>query len=57
MVVCHSGVATQGPTVEKVRILRGRKTIDVKDIEQVKVLAMHITTDSDLLSFRDRNFN
>lgn len=44
-------------TVKQVWVLCGRQAVDVKDIEQVIVLPMHITTDSDLGPFGNSNVN
>lgn len=41
---CMQGQHT-GLTIEQVGVVLRWQAVDVKDVEQVKVLAMHITTD------------
>ena len=47
--------SSTGLTIEKVWVVFGWQSVDVKDVEQVKVLAMHITAHCQLAALGNRN--
>lgn len=53
---CMQGRHT-GLTIEQVGVVLGWQAVDVKDVEQVKILAMHITTDCQLGALGDRHIH
>lgn len=53
-----SGIqGSTGLTVEQVRVVFGWQPVDVKDVEQVKVLAMHIAAHCQLAALGNRNIH
>ena len=53
--VCMQGVTEL--TIKQVGVVLGWQAVNVKDVEQVEVLAMHITTDCQLGALGDRHIH